>query len=326
MMKHRTATAKRVIVILLVCIAVFSVVTLLFYFFGQKNSFLNRPYRNTVTYNGEEYVQKDIVNFLIMGIDNDGKMESSASDSNKGKANNLILISVDRSAKAYRIFHINCDTVTDIKIIDEYGEHVSTEKHPVALAHTYFDGLDKSCKNTKDAVSGLFGNIEIDYYISMNMPAIQIMSDHLGGIPITFDRDYTAIDPAYLKGETVSLSGERAVAFLLARSDSDGDITDHVDRQRLFFDAFLTALASKSLKDVAFLTTALAKVSDYTLMNCNITTMARFMDYLSDYTRQNTAPLAGEALINEGVVEFHVDQEKLQAFIFEWFYAKAELK
>ncbi len=320
-MEHRTATAKRVIIILLVCIAVLFIVAFVFYFFGQKNNTIERPYRDTVTYNGEEYIKKDTVNFLIMGIDTDAKIKKD--NSNPGTADFLILLSVDRDTNSYRILHINRNIITDIKTFDARGNYVSTEQQALSSAHACFDGMDKSCKNTVDAVSDFLCKIRIDYYVSMNMPAIQILTDHLGGVPVTFDHDYTFIDQAYQKGTTLSMNGEQAIGFLRATATS-ADNADYVDCQKLYFDAFLAALAGKSVKDIEFLTTAFTKITDYILMDCSITTLGRFLGYLSAYTCQKTETIKGITIATDHPDRFYVDYNKRQALVFEWFYVKAE--
>ena len=57
-----------------------------------------------------------------------------------------------------------------------------------------------------------------NYYISMNMDAIAILNDAVGGVTVNVTDDFSAVDPSITKGE-VTLKGDQALTFIQTRKD-----------------------------------------------------------------------------------------------------------
>ncbi len=317
---------KRVIFAILVTIAVIILVFCFFKLFhNDQGGYSNTDTQNTITYNGEKYRKKDVVNLLIMGIDSESESEDSGFYYNDGRADFLALVSVDVFTKSYTILHLNRDTITDVKVYGVRGEYIETRKEQLALAHTYGDGLAESCEYTEDAVSTLLDGIRIDYYLSLNMPAVGILNDEVDGVTLTFDKDYTTIDPTFEEGATVTLNGSQALAFVRSRKNADdGTNASRMERQMLYVDAFIKQLAEKSREDGAFLSNAFDKVTDYTVTDCSVNTFSRLFGYVHDYTCRANRGLEGEQRVGEKYMEFHVNEEKKTELIMEWFYNKVE--
>ena len=106
-----------------------------------------------VTFNGKEYVKKNnIETLLVMGLD---KFEGSFSEdsyNNDRQADFLMLFVFDHSANTYSALHINRDTMAQMDILGVSNQKLGTVTQQLALAHTYGDGKDDSCKNTVNAV------------------------------------------------------------------------------------------------------------------------------------------------------------------------------
>ncbi len=317
-------TKKKIIIVALVTVVALVLVLGIFKLFGNKQGgSFETNIQNTITYNGEKYRKKDLVNVLIMGIDKDKAVEGSGFYYNDGRADFLALVSVDVFTKSYTILHLNRDTITDVNVYGVRGEYIETRKEQLALAHTYGDGLAESCEYTEDAVSTLLNGIKIDYYLSLNMPAVGILNDEIGGVTLTFDRDYTDISPDYTSGATVTLNGTQALQFVRSRINvDDGTNTARMERQKLYVEAFITQLAKKSKADGTFLNTAFEKVEDYAVTDCSVGTFSRLFGYVSDYTCTANAGLEGEQRVGEKYMEFHVNEEKKTQLIMAWFYNK----
>ena len=60
---------------------------------------------------------------------------------------------------------------------------------------------EASCENTLNAVENLLEGADIEYYVAMNMDAIGILNDALGGVTVTLEDDFTAADPTHAAGE-----------------------------------------------------------------------------------------------------------------------------
>ncbi len=280
--------------------------------------------QNTVTYNGAKYRKKNLVNFLVMGIDKNTEALSGSGYKNDGRADFLALVSIDVFNKSYTVLHLNRDTMTEINAYGVDGSLIGPETAQLALAHTYGDGGTKSCGYTQDAVSKLLNGIRIDYYLALNMPAVGILSEEVGGVPVTFDKDYTDIDPTYTSGATVTLNGQQALDFVRARQGVENGLNDaRMARQQLYVEAFISQLVKTSADDSNFLASAFQSVTDYTVTNCSLNTCSRLFGYMSDYECKGNRGLEGTQSVNaENVAEFRVDGDKKDALIMEWFYNK----
>ena len=65
------------------------------------------------------------------------------------------------------------------------------------------------------------------------MTAIRVLNDLVGGVSVTMEEDGTQIDPAFVKGATVRLSGSQAEAFVRARMGLENDTNlARMQRQR----------------------------------------------------------------------------------------------
>ena len=114
-----------------------------------------------------------------------------------------------------------------------------TIRQQIALAHAYGNGREQSCENNVKAVSMMLDDQPIDGYFSLNMGGIGVLVDLIGGVTLTITSDFSAVDPSLVEGETVTLDGEQALAYVRSRKDVD-DQTNlaRMERQRQFLKAF----------------------------------------------------------------------------------------
>ena len=59
--------------------------------------------------------------------------------------------------------------------------------------------------------------IDIDFYISLEMDGISTLNDALGGVTVTLEDDFTALDPTMTKGTTLTLEGNQAEYYVRGR-------------------------------------------------------------------------------------------------------------
>ena len=62
----------------------------------------------------------------------------------------------------------------------------------------------------KKTVSELLYGMPIAGCFSMTIEGISTLNDAIGGVSITVPEDYTDIDPAFVQGTTLTLTGEQA--------------------------------------------------------------------------------------------------------------------
>lgn len=192
------------------------------------------------------YPRQDITVIMLLGIDESGPVQASSSYNNKGEADVVLLLICDERDEQLRLLNLNRDTMLQIPVLGIGGRRAGTVTGQLALAHTYGSGLEDSCENTRTAVSDFLQGIRIDHYIAMNMDAIPILNDAVGGVTVTVTDDFSAIDPTISRGEHL-LVGEQAMTFVRSRKGVGDQLNiSRQQRQNTYLQAFLRALQEKN--------------------------------------------------------------------------------
>ncbi len=277
----------------------------------------------TIKHNGVKYFpRQDITVLMLLGIDEYGPVKASGSYNNKGEADVIMLAVFDETAKSYDIVLLNRDTMTDIPVLGVGGKRAGSIFGQLALAHTYGSGLEDSCENTEKAVSDLLNGLNIDYYMSMNMDAISIFNDAVGGVKVNVTDDFSAFDPTIPMGEVV-LTGEQAVVYLQTRKDlGDQKNISRMERHSEYMKGFFDALKEKSKSDNNFALSTYESVSDYIVSDCSINTLSSMLNRYSDYTFNGIISPEGENKIGEKYMEYYLDEDSLFELVLDLFYSK----
>lgn len=275
-----------------------------------------------ITRNGVDYYPRhDLTVVLVMGIDRTGKVESSESYNNKGAADMLTLLVLDHTAKRVTGLQLNRDTMAQIPVLGIGGHEAGTVYGQLALAHTYGSGLEDSCENTKKAVSQLLYGLDIDYYVAMNMDAIVMLNDAVGGVTVEVEDDFSQVDPSIPMGR-VTLKGQQAITFVRTRKDVGDQLNlSRMERQKAYIDGFATAFRAKQEADPEFPLTAYRDVREYLVTDCSAKTVQSLFSRCGDYALGEMLTPQGENVMGEAYFEFHLDEESLDELILRLFYA-----
>ena len=197
----------------------------------------------TVTVDGVDYFpRQDITVLLLLGIDETGEVKKSESYNNTGENDMVALAVFDEQDKSYSVLALNRDTMMDVYALGVTGQPAGTIFGQLALAHTFGSGLEDSCENTVKTVSDFLSGVTVDYYLSMNMDAIAILNDAVGGVTVNVTDDFSKVDSSIPMGE-VTLNGEQALAFVQTRKDvSDQMNISRMDRHKEYMENFVTEL------------------------------------------------------------------------------------
>lgn len=330
MSKEYTTKEKRIkalryaAIILAVILAVSCVILLLGIWEKYHNRFKGQNTNTAtseITLNGEEYVLKDnIETVLVLGLDKFEEQENDSYNNNK-QADFLMLLVIDHDKRQCSALHINRDTMALMPILGVAGDQVGTVTKQIALAHTYGNGKEVSCRNTADAVSWLLHNVSIDHYISVTMDAVPVYNDLLGGVEVEVLDDFTGVDDTLIKGETVTLMGEHALNYVRTRYGLEDSSNSHrMVRQQQYIKAVyektLTALES----DANFAVNAGTKLADYVVSDYTINGMQQLAKKLSGYEFTEIYELGGENVMGEKHIEFYPDENALTETVVELFY------
>lgn len=275
--------------------------------------------RKTVEYQGTTYVARDgIESYLFMGIDVEGPAKGSKSYIGGGQADVQLLLVVDRFNRTWQVLQINRDSMVEVPVLGVNGKEVGTEYQQIALAHSYGDGLETSCENNVTAVSRMLQNQTIQGYVALNMDAISIINDQVGGVEVTVLDDFSQLDPSLVEGQTVTLTGTQALTYIRGRQGV-GDETNlsRMVRQEQYLNALYSKLAGLST-DVAVKT--LQAVDDYMVTDMNDQWL-KLMDRLEEYTKLEPLAIDGESYLDEqGSTAYQLDEDSLKQVMIQLFY------
>ena len=278
--------------------------------------------RKTIHRDGTAYFpRQDITTVLVMGIDQQGPVEDSGSYQNPGAADVNMLLIFDEASQLCHVLHINRDTMLDMPVLGLGGRQAGTWFGQLAMSHTYGSGLQDSCENTRQAVSDLLYGLYIDYYIAMNMDAIAIANDAVGGVTVNVTEDFSRVDPTITMG-TVTLTGQQAINFVRTRKDVGDQLNlTRITRQQEYIDGFAEKFRARQKADSEFVAALYEEMSPYIVTDCSVNAVSGMMRHYGDYAIGQVRTLPGENVLGEEYYEFYVDEQALDGLILDLLYA-----
>jgi len=311
------------IILLLVLVMIFSGLQILestIFHTGQESG---RPTTSkTIVRDGVEYFpRQDITVFMVLGIDKFGPVEASPSYNNSGLADVISLLIFEEPNQTCPFLQLHRDTMLDVRVLGLGRRYAGTRFGQLALAHMYGTGLEDSCENTRETVSQFLYGLHIDYYMSMNMDAISVMTDAVGGVQVEVKDDFSAVDPTIQMGQML-LNGQQAINFVRTRKDvADQMNVTRMQRHREFMNGLLSGLQTKLDSDETFALNTYESVSSYIVTDCSGNVISSIAERYGDYPLVEIVSPEGENKKGTQYMEFYVDADKLDALILRLFYA-----
>ena len=275
----------------------------------------------TIVRDDQEYFpRQDVTVMMVLGIDQYGPVESSHYYRNEGSADSIMLLVFDETAKDYTVLYLNRDTMLNMDVLGVKGEYAGTTYGQLALAHTYGAGLEDSCENVKNTLMKFLHGLTVDYYVAMNMDAIPILNDAVGGVTVHVTDDFSKVNPTITMGE-LTLRGDQVVDYVRTRKDvGDQKNVTRMQRQKEYVDGFLNALMEKEQENIEFALTLYEQVAPYIVTDCSSTTLSGMLDRYAEFTLKEVVTPVGENIIEDDHYAFYVDEEKLDELIVQIFY------
>ena len=268
---------------------------------------------------------ENLITFLFMGIDKDGKVKEVAEGTNGGQADALFLMVLDQYEQKITIVGINRNTMADIDVYNENGDYVTTTKAQLAVQHGFGNGMEESCEYQVDAVRKLFYNLPVHGYAAINMKAIPVINDTVGGVNVQAlsdvrnDKDVLIIK----KDSAVHLMGKEAYWYVRDRDMSEFASADmRLARQKQYLTAFV-AQAKAAVKDDAGVISQLYNdITPYMVTNVTFDEIAYLAPEVVSYSlnANGIRMIPGETVMGEEFEEYYVDEEGLYDLIIDVFY------
>ena len=318
----KKAVNKKLIFIGIFLVAVFLILFLISVWDSHQQSSVGTQNDNVLVYQGNEYVlKKNIETFLVLGLDKFQDATASDSYNNDQQADFLMLFVIDNDAQTISALQINRDTMADVNVLGLNGNKVSSVTEQIALAHTYGNGGDVSCRNTADSVSALLNGMRIHHYISLKMDSVPVFNDLVGGVTLEVLDDFPGEDPDLKKGQTVTLTGEQALFYVREREGmEDSSNLARMKRQLQYVEALYHQAKSCMENDENFVVDASLQMKDYLVSDRSVTQMQQLANKFSTYTMVKMDSIRGESRVGEKFMEFYADEDHVQEIVVQLFY------
>lgn len=281
-----------------------------------------RETSKTVAVNGVDYFpRQDITVIMLLGIDESGPVRASGYYRNHGEADAVMLLILDQSEESYTLVPLNRDTMVQMPVLGLDGREAGTTYAQLALSHTYGEGLQDSCENSRKTVSAFLNNIAIDYYVAMRMDGISLVNDAVGGVTVTVTDDFSQVDSSLKMGQ-LTLQGQQALTYVQKRKDVGNQLNvSRMERQKEYMQGLLKALSARAAQDDSFALQLFEQVSDYIVTDCSVNVISGLINRCADYTLGEIVSPAGENVLGEEYYEFYVNEEERNALVLRLFYA-----
>ncbi len=280
---------------------------------------------NIISYNGRNYVYNDdFINILCLGIDNEEELGMRNSyNYSVGQADAIFLASFNTDSGELYITAIPRDTIVKLKKFHLDGSEDGTEEGQITLQYAYSDGKEKSCELMREQVSGLLDGLPIHAYAAINLSAIPVINDAVGGVTVTMDDDYTYLNPEFVKGASIHLMGETALDYVHRRDTSvHGSALDRINRLVTYMKAFMPQ-AQQALKHDALLPfTVLDELQGNIVTDLDTKTVTLLAAELPGCTLadQGIYTLEGSLDTSGEYEKYYIDTDAVTAYVVDIFY------
>ncbi len=284
-----------------------------------------------VIYKGHKYrYNENITSVLVMGVDREkvNSDEEYLKEHGAGQADTMFVAALDISSNKLSLISIPRDTMADIKMYDEKGKYTGTRNTQLCLAYAYGDGKELSCTNAVDAVSNVLYGIPIDSYVSINLSAISILNDAVGGVNVQVIGDLTSVDPDLKEGANVTLLGDQAETYVRTREHEPLDANlERMRRQQQYITAFIQKGLQETRNDIMLPVDLLNLISDNAVTNVSVPKLTYLATEALGVSFSSDDIYSIDCDIKEGdsgYAEYYPDETKLFELVLDVFYTRID--
>ena len=285
---------------------------------------------DVIWYNGKAYrYNHDLVTMLVMGIDQESDTIEEKDDvsGESGQADTIFLMVMDKSKDEIKMISISRDTMTQIKTFDYKGNYLGKSKNHLGLAYSFGDGKVTSCQYMVDAVSNLFYGMPINGYVALNMNAVGMINDAVGGVTVTVPEDMTQVDPSFAEGATVTLTGDQALKFTRYR-DTEKDFSNNsrMERQKQYLVNFMGQAVKAMKADMGLPVSLYQSLTDDMVTNLSLDRSVYLATEAMDmhFTADGIVSLKAKSKKGSVYDEVYVDDDALYDLIIQTFYTEEQ--
>ena len=279
-----------------------------------------------VVYKGEKYVYNDdMITLLLLGIDKTTKVEPAKDGISGGQSDAIFLVTLNPDTKIMDVIAIPRDSIAKIWVYDKNGNFVQTGKAQICLQHGYGDGMELSNERAVNAISNLMYGIPIHSCTSINMGAVGMLNDAVGGVTLESLETFDYAGYSYVKGQTITLKGNQAYEYLHYRDKSrHNTASERLARQKQYINLFIDKAISAAKEDLGVVTDVYNIIKDYTVTDLSLDEMVYLASEVVTYDFGEIYSLTGTLDTSRKYERFYLDEAALQDLIIKKFYQKVE--
>ena len=282
-------------------------------------------------YKSKKYkYRQEIVNILCLGIDKGVSMPYiRANRGNIGMADAIILVSIDTKKNEMKGIAIPRDTMAEIQTTKN-GELSSKEQMQLCIQYAYGVSMQQSNEFTKDAVSKLLYDIQIQRCCAINFDALAIINDAIGGVDVEVLENIEEWEPKLPYGETVHLDGALALRFVRVRNRHDlNGAAMRTERQKQYAEAFIDKAKDAIKSDPTIPLTVFQELQKDRNMCTDVTTedimfLVSEMPKIS-FSSDMIQMLPGKSVVgDDGHTNYRMDVDAVKEIIINTFYEEVD--
>ena len=277
----------------------------------------------TKTVDGKVYIRRpEVETMLIIGVDKRPD-DPRTGYRDGGQADFLMVLAIDHAKRQIHQLQIDRDTMTDITMVGVLGNVTGTRVLQICLSHGFGATPEQSCNFAVTAVEHFLQDEPMELYMTLQLDAISVLNDLVGGVTVTIPEDYTSVDPTMVKGATMTLTDEQVELLVRSRmSVGDGTNSARSQRQRVFLKAAAEQLKARLNANLDFansLIDAIDRISSWT--NIQHGRLINEVNRAYNYDILPAESIAGEyTLGSDGFVEFHADPDAVTTWLLKTLY------
>ena len=267
------------------------------------------------------YRENEVTNYLFIGVDNTDVTRTTGHQ-NGGQADFLVVLSVDRIRRTVTPVMLDRDTMVSMQTYGVFGHPAGEKVMQLCLAQAYSGVNIPGSVNTVETVEKLLQGVEIHHYVVLDMAAIPLVNDALGGVEVTLQDDFSSFDPVMVKGATLRLMGKQAEFFVRGRMTvADGTNASRMKRQQQYLSGLLEQFRTTVKGNQTKLNQVLDSLKGHMATDASDNKLLHDVNAYDDYAWQPLRTLEGEHSKDEfGFAEFWVDEPALRRLVADiWF-------
>ena len=203
-----------------------------------------------ILYKGSRYeLDESVVSFLLIGVDKEN-VSSNTTIGLNGQADTLLAVAINTATKKVTVIPISRETLVDVNLYTTAGDYAGVANKQICLAYNYGSTTETCSENVLLSVSRVLYGINISSYITMDLNALERISNSVGYIDVYVNEDYydSTSGNYYKAGRTIKVKGKSAVNYIHWRTNAVDANNYRMARQKSFMTAFMNK-ASNAISD-----------------------------------------------------------------------------